>query len=224
MSLDLSRLPSAGGASLWHRIGRQLANPRGIAGRLIGRLMIPLNRLPNRLAIAQLAPQAGETILEVGFGPGDGLAGIIRAAPDCRLSGLDRSAEMIDLARRRNSRALAGRQIDLCIGNVLCLPWPDRSFDKILAVNVAYFFDEDGRATGELLRVLRPGGRLVVYVTDRRTMARWRFAGPQTHRTYDEPGLRTMLEDAGFPADAIRTTPVSLPFGLRGWIAVAERR
>jgi len=184
--------------------------------------MVSLNRVPNRLAVAALSPQAGEDILEVGFGPGDGLAAVLRAAPGCRLSGIDHSGAMASLARRRNRRIFRGNQPDLRTGSVVELPWADSSFDKILAVNVAYFFDPEGRAVGELRRVLKPGGRLVLYVTDRATMLRWRFAGEETHRTYDEQDLRTMLMQAGFPADGLTLTEVMLPFGMRGWIAVAR--
>lgn len=186
--------------------------------------MVPLNRIPNRVAIARLAPAAGEAVLEVGFGPGAALAEILRVAPDCRLSGVDRSAAMVDLARRRNRGAPAAGRLDLRAGSVFDLPWADGSFDKVLAVNVAYFFDEDGRAMAELRRVLRPGGRLVLYVTDRGTMERWRFAGPETHRTYDAADLRAALLGAGFPTDAIAIDAVLLPFGMRGWLGTAERQ
>ncbi len=208
---------------LWERLGQQLAEPRGAAGRLIGRLMVSLNRIPNRLAVAALSPQAGQEILEVGFGPGDGLAAVLRAAPGCRLSGIDHSSAMASLAHRRNRRIFRGNQPDLRTGSVADLPWANGTFEKILAVNVAYFFDPDGRAVGELRRVLKPGGCLVLYVTDRATMLRWRFAGEETHRTYDERDLRMMLTDGGFPADGLTLTAVNLPFSMRGWIAVARQ-
>ncbi len=208
--------------SFWHRLGRQLATPEGRGGRLIGRLMVWLNRAPNRHAIDELAPRPGESILEVGFGPGDGLREILRCAPGCRLAGIDRSAPMLAMATRRNRRALADGRLDLRIGSTERLPWPDASFDAILAVNVAYFFDETGLAMRELARVLKPGGRLVVYVTDRETMRRWPFAGPQTHRTFDRPALEAMLAQGLFIREGIAISELRLPLGMRGWVAVAR--
>jgi len=216
-----STLPQHGGGDIWSRIDHQFAHPKGVAGRLLGHVMVPLNRTPNRKAVAALAPQAGEAILEVGFGPGQALGEILAAAPGCRLHGIDRSAEMVDLACRRNARA--GSKLDLRVGNLDNLPWPDARFDKVLAVNVAYFFDEEGIAARELHRVLRPGGRLVLYVTDRETMARWRLAGPETHRLYGEADVQAMLVAAGFAPGRIRLTSISLPFGMKGWMAMAER-
>lgn len=216
-----SLLPQHRGGDLWSRIDRQLAYPRGVAGWLLGHIMVPLNRSPNRKAVAALAPRAGEAILEVGFGPGQALGDILAVAPGCRLHGIDRSTEMVDLARWRNRRA--GGALDLRVGDLSDLPWPDASFDKVLAVNVAYFFDEEGLAARELHRVLRPGGRLVLYVTDRDTMSRWRLAGPETHRLYGRTDIETMLVGAGFEPRNIKLTAVSLPLGMQGWMATAER-
>lgn len=207
--------------NLWSRIDHQLAHPKGAAGRLLGHIMVLINRAPNHQAVATLAPQAGEAILEVGFGPGHALGEILAAAPDCHLHGIDRSTEMVDLAYRRNERTSG--TLDLRVGDLSSLPWPDASFDKILAVNVAYFFDETGIAVRELHRVLRPGGRLVLYVTDRDTMARWRLAGPETHRLYDKAAIESLLGDAGFEPSDMELAAISLPMGMKGWLATAER-
>ncbi len=208
--------------SFWHRIGRQLATPEGRGGRLVGRLMVWLNRTPNQRAIDELAPRPGESILEVGFGPGDGLREILRCAPGCRLAGIDKSPQMLAMAGKRSRRALAEGHLDLRVGSTERLPWPDASFDAVLAVNVAYFFDEAGLTMRELTRVLNPGGRLVIYVTDRETMRRWPFAGPQTHRTFDRPALEAMLAQGAFQPEGIGISELRLPLGMRGWIAVAH--
>lgn len=208
--------------SFWHRIGRQLATPEGRGGRLIGRLMVWLNRTPNHRAIDELAPRPQESILEVGFGPGDGLREILRCAPGCQLAGIDKSAQMRTMAGKRNRRALAEGMLDLRVGSTESLPWPDATFDAILAVNIAYFFDEAGITMREFARVLKPGGRLVLYVTDRETMRRWPFAGPQTHRTFDRPALEVMLAQGAFPTEGIAINALHLPMGMRGWIAVAH--
>jgi SAM-dependent methyltransferase len=60
---------------------------------------------------------------------------------------------------------------------------------KVLLVNVVYFFDSDGRDISEVYRVLRSGGRLVIYVTSRDTMQKWPFAGP----IHTEHSTRTIL-------------------------------
>jgi SAM-dependent methyltransferase len=93
-------------------------------------------------------------------------------------------------------------------------------FDKILLVNVLYFFDTDGRDIAEVYRVLRSGGRLVIYVTSRE---KWPFAGPETHRTFDARDLARLLEEAGFRQSHIIITHAELALGVKGFIAVAEK-
>ena len=96
-------------------------------------------------------------------------------------------------------------------------------FHKLLLVNVLYFFDHDGRDIPEVYRVLRSGGRLFIYVTSRETMEKWPFAGPTTHRTFDERDLVTFLENAGFRRSHITITHAELALGVKGLIAVAEK-
>jgi SAM-dependent methyltransferase len=103
------------------------------------------------------------------------------------------------------------------------LPWIDEMFHKVLLVNVAYFLDSDGRDISEAYRVLRSGGRLVVYVTARETMEKWPFAGRDTHRTFDARDLALVLENGGFRRSHIMITHLELAFGIRGLIAIAEK-
>lgn len=211
------------GSGLWHRIGRQLAHPSGLPGYVAGRFMIGVNRQPYRLALAALDPQPQDHVLEIGFGPGAGLAALAERVTGGRICGLDGAADMARLAARRNRKAVAAGRVSLATGDVHRLPWPAESFDKVLAVNVAYFFDREGGAVREMARVLRPGGLAVLYVTDRATMRAWPFAGPETHVTYDARDLQDLLLRGGFAPGAIAIRPVRLAMKVQGLIATARR-
>lgn len=213
---------SAGVAPFWHWLGRQLARPEGGGGALVGRAMSLANRAPYRLAIEALRPAQKDRVLEIGFGPGAGIAELAERMPGGHVAGIEGSPAMLRLATARNRAAIAGGQVDLREGDFRDLPWADASFDGVLAVNVAYFFDAGGAAASELRRVLKPGGRAVVYVTDRSTMRHWPFAGKDTHRTYDGAGLRRLLVDGGFGDADIRVVAHRLPFGVEGLVAVAR--
>lgn len=226
--MSVKRLPSdapraRAGGGLWHGIGRQLACPSGPLGRLAGRLMGHVNRKPYGLALEALSPQPTDTVLEIGFGPGEGLAALIRQVAHGRVFGLDGSLPMLRSAARRNRVAVTTGHLTLATGDFRRLPWEDGTFDAVLAVNVAYFFDGEGQAVGEIARVLRPGGRVVLYVTDRETMRHWPFAGADTHTTYDATDLRALLQRGGFAPDAIEVRAVALPLAVKGLIAMATR-
>ncbi|MFG1301754.1 class I SAM-dependent methyltransferase [Xanthobacter sp. V3C-3] len=216
----MAEASAAAAAPLWHWLGRQLARPEGPGGALVGHLMARANAAPYRLALEALRPEPQDRVLELGFGPGAGIAALAKRVG--HVAGIEGSPAMLRLAQRRNRRATALGQVDLVAGDFQRLPWPNACFDKVLAVNVAYFFDRSGSTVAEIRRVLKPGGLAVFYVTDRATMARWPFAGADTHLTYDTAALRRLLLDGGFGAGDISITAHHLPLFVEGLVAVAS--
>jgi SAM-dependent methyltransferase len=181
------------------------------------------NDQPNRLAIDALELQPADRVLELGFGPGWGLRTIAARTRGGRLYGVDQSARMVEQATRTNEVAVSRGRILLAQGSFSPLPWIDEMFDKVLLVNVIYFFDSDGRDISEVYRVLRSGGRVVIYVTSRETMVKWPFAGPETHRIYDRNELFGLLEGAGFRRSDISIEDLKLPLGIKGLLATAVK-
>ena len=210
---------------LWaEAVGRQLRCPAGPAGSLFGWLMAIINAKPYEAAITALDPRPGDRVLELGFGPGHGLLALAARVGDGQVFGVDQSSRMVDQAARRNRAAIAAGRMGLAQGPFSPLRWADETFDKILLVNVVYFFDYRGRDIREVYRVLRDGGRIAVYATDRSTMEKWPFAGPDTHRTFDRADLAHLLESAGFGSADVDVTAQALPFGVAGLVAVARKR
>jgi len=207
---------------LWHTLGRQLRHPSGVLGSLVGWLMAFANDEPNGIAIDALKLEPTDQVLELGFGPGWGLR-TIAARVRGRVCGVDQSDRMLRQAAAINEVAVSRGRILLVKGPFSPLPWIDSTFNKILLVNVAYFFDADGRDMAEVYRVLKVGGRVVIYVTSRETMCKWPFASPETHRTYDSEDLLALLSEAGFHRTRINIETLALPFGIRGLLAIAEK-
>lgn len=116
------------------------------------------------------------------------------------------------------------KDVRLDLGRFDALPWEDETVDGILAVNVIYFFGLDAREIHEARRVLRPGGAMVIYATDRSTMSRWKFSGPGTHSLFDEGELRALGVRGGFGADDISVSGVRLPFGVKGLLAILRKQ
>ena len=210
-------------ATLWHGIGRQLRCPAGGWGRLAGHAMALVNREPNRLAIDALSVKPTDTVLELGFGPGRALKALSCLAPHGRILGIDRSPEMLALAAQTNRQAVAEGRMELRLGSFAALPWPEESVDKILAVNVAYFFDRSGDEFRQARSILRRGGTMVVFATHGSTMSHWRFAGSETHSLIDEDGLRALALASGFRSTEIVIDRADLSFGIRGLLAVLRK-
>ena len=101
---------------------------------------------------------AGRRILDAGCG-----AGPLSAALRDRgaiVTGFDKSAGMVELARRR-----LGDDADLQVAELGGpLPFPDGTFDDVTASLVLHYLQDWGPALTELRRVLKPGGRLIASV------------------------------------------------------------
>lgn len=205
------------------RFGRQLQHPTGLTGRLVGHAMAFANRRANRAAVEALGIEPADEILELGFGPGAAIETLAALAPEGRIYGIDKSQEMLALACKRNKAAMRAGRVVLTQGSFDRLPLPAATVDKVLAVNVIYFWHEAGAVLSEIRRVLRPGGILAIYATDAGAMQRWKFAGPATHRTFDRPGLAALLEAAGFERARIDIRETCPAPGLRGWVATARQ-
>jgi ubiquinone/menaquinone biosynthesis C-methylase UbiE len=137
-------------------------------------------------------------VLELGFGPGYAIEAMAREAFDGHVYGVDQSSLMLEQAGRRNRAAIREGRVALYQARFDCLPFGDACIDRLLAVNVIYFWDDLPRMAKEIRRVLRPGGRAAVYATDSGTMCRWKFAGAPTHRLYSAQSLPEALANAGF--------------------------
>jgi SAM-dependent methyltransferase len=223
---DSENIPGSGHVfdRVWHALGVQLRHPSGPVGPLVGWFMAIANHTPNRLAIEALELRPTDRVLELGFGPGWGLRTIAARVPAGQVFGVDQSDRMFRQATAMNRAAIAKGRMVLSKGPFSPLPWIESTFNKILLVNVAYFFDSDGRDMAEVYRVLRSGGRTVIYVTSRETMSKWPFSGPGTHTIYDRNQLLDLLEGAGFRRPDIEIKELKLPLGISGLLATAVKQ
>jgi SAM-dependent methyltransferase len=211
------------GSRLQRAIGEQVRKPSGRLGRLIGPLLGVANRQSNRIAIDALKIASEDTVLELGVGPGRAISALAAMAHHGRVFGIDHSMTMLAQAARRNRRAISLGRIHLLCGRLAALPFKAESIDKILAVHVAYFVGGDAAEILEARRVLRPGGKIAVFVTERSTMTRWRFTGIGSHRLYDRDELGQLLSTGGFQANDIMIFKIRMPFGVAGLLAIATK-
>lgn len=101
--------------------------------------------------------QAKGDVLEIAVGTGRNLE---YYPPDVRLTGIDLSASMVDIARQRADHL--GRQVDLRIGDAQALPFADETFDTVVFTLALCSIPDDRTAISEAQRVLRSGGQLLL--------------------------------------------------------------
>lgn len=140
----------------------------------------------------------GSKVLDAGCGPG---VHTIRAAQaGCHLTSIDFSQEMLRHARQRVSKAGLSAQVEFRHEDLTKLGFADASFEHIFSWGVVIHIPDAEKALDELARVLAPGGRLALQVTNE---AAW------DHKV--EKVLRAILRK---PAQDEET-----PLGTRRWYA-----
>jgi arsenite methyltransferase len=132
-------------------------------------------RRRRRLVQDALGAQPGERILDVGCGPGFYVAELLdQVGPQGTVVGVDASAQMLAVAARR----CEGRpNVAFHEGDATSLPVADGSFDAALCVQVLEYVTRPAVALAEMHRVLKPGGRLVVWDVDWATVS-WHSTDP----------------------------------------------
>jgi SAM-dependent methyltransferase len=179
--------------------------------------------------ITQLAPQPGDTLLELGAGPGDtGFAAAALVGESGRLISSDFAPEMVEVARRRGSelglenvdyRVIDAERIDLDVASV----------DGVLCQSAYMLVADPAAALSETRRVLRPGGRLAMSVwgapennpwasiggrilVERGLISRPEPGAPGVFSMASEERTRTLLGDAGFTDVLTDEVPVRFVF------------
>ncbi len=110
-------------------------------------------------AVSVLAPSAGERVLDVACGTGN--AALLVAAASAEVVGIDLAERLVEIAAERAHGAGLSERSTFIVANAEKLPFADDSFDTAISV-FGVIFAEPGPAVSELLRVIRPGGRIVV--------------------------------------------------------------
>lgn len=141
-------------------------------------------------------------ILDVGCGTG---ANLVMLAKYGEAHGLDVSADALEFCHTRGLERVK-------LGAAEELPYADGEFDVVTALDVIEHLDDDLAGMREIHRVLRPGGRVLIFVPA--FMFLWGVQDEVSHhrRRYRLPELERVITDAGFTVE--RGTYANIMFFL----------
>lgn len=140
----------------------QCRKPKGWFGRLtLWRMNWSHSRLTD-WGLSQISVKPDDTILDVGCGGGKTVAKLAALARTGRVYGIDYSDESVATSRRTNRHWIATGRVDVRPASVSQLPFPDRTFDLVTAVETHYFWPDLAGDVREVLRVLKPRGTLII--------------------------------------------------------------
>jgi ubiquinone/menaquinone biosynthesis C-methylase UbiE len=120
------------------------------------------DRALKRRVLARAEIGSGEEVLDVGCGTGTLAVAAARAVPGAKVTGLDADPSILTRARKRAAAARLEIAFDEGMSNAL--PYADASFDVVLSTLFFHHLKDDAKhaTVAELVRVLRPGGRVVI--------------------------------------------------------------
>jgi ubiquinone/menaquinone biosynthesis C-methylase UbiE len=108
--------------------------------------------------VDELDIQPRDRVLEIGCGQGVAATYVCERLAEGRLTAVDRSPKMIEVAERRNAEHVAAGKAEFLVAELEDLNLGERRFDKIFAVRVGVFHREPGRAHALVKPWLAPGG------------------------------------------------------------------
>ena len=206
---------------MYLHLNQNSRKPIGIRGKVMAnRMNGGAHAALSEWGMAHLHPGSDADALDIGCGGGANLARLLQMSPKGTATGADYSAVSVRESRKFNRIEVAQGRCEVVQADVAALPFPDDSFDAATAYETIYFWPDVPRALREVLRVLKPGGVLMVCNEAdgvNVTGEEWKpTAGELT--VYTEEQLLAFFRDAGF------VKIESDGDAQKGWLCVLGRK
>jgi demethylmenaquinone methyltransferase / 2-methoxy-6-polyprenyl-1,4-benzoquinol methylase len=143
------------------QVARMFDNISGNYDFLNHFLSLGIDTLWRRKAIRELRTIRPKLILDVATGTGDFAVEALRLHPD-KVIGIDISEGMLEMGRRKMVKRGLGSRIELRCADSEKLPFEENKFDAIIVAFGVRNFENLGTGLREMLRVLKPGGKVVI--------------------------------------------------------------
>ena len=193
--------------------------PVGLGGKMMVSMMNFGHRALADWGFRFLRAAGDATVLDCGCGGGANIKRLLEQCPEGRVFGIDYADVSVAASQKNNRAAIeAGR----CVISKACvtdLPFEDAAFDLVTAFETVYFWPEPVQSFGEGLRVLKPGGSLLVCNECGGSAGK----GEKWEKkidgmtVYGEGELTSLLKEAGFRS--IRSYK-----NQKGWLCVTAQK
>ena len=201
---------------------RQVRKPSGFLGKRILRGMSLGHAKMTDWGLQRVEVPKNGVLLDIGCGGGRTVQRLAALAPEGRVVGLDYSATSVAVSRDTNAEGIAAGRVQIELGSVAALPFPESTFDVVTAVETHYYWPDLPANVREILRVLKPGGTFVLIAeTYRGGPLRFLYGliMPLLGAAFlSAAEHRELLEGAGFTGVAIHHV------AWKNWICVTGRR
>ncbi len=196
----------------------QCQNPTGWLGRLVLRNMNSRHSKVTDWGLSQASIGKEDMILDVGCGGGKTLSKLAAIASQGKVYGIDHSTESVAMAMRTNKQWIDIARVEVREASVSRLPFSDGAFDVVTAVETHFWWPALPTDMREVLRVLKPSGRLIIIAEVYKGSDA--FTSKAVERYAEKTGMallsveehRELCADAGYSDVQVITEPG------KGWI------
>jgi len=188
---------------MFKRIASEFRKPRGIMGSIIALIMEKSNSNAYKEAIKLLDIGEEENILEIGYGPGDGIWRIAEKYRNATVHGVDFSKLMYESAGKKNRKYIESKQVELFCGDISDYI-PTVQYNKIFGINIVYFWNSPIDIFKKLFNMLELDGALVFFVVTPEELSKLKFTNNESFKKYKIDDVVEDLRRSGF--ERIETT------------------
>jgi cyclopropane fatty-acyl-phospholipid synthase-like methyltransferase len=170
---------------------RQFEQPKGFFGRIAGFIMSLENKKINKWTIRQLNPHRGDTILEIGYGPGYAINELMETKRRIIIHGIDLSSKMKQMAERKNRDYIHQGRVRLFSGDINDYK-PAHLYDKVFSVNNYPLWEHQEQSLKKIHDMMSIDGKIALTVQPREEGA------DETTTKALGAKIQSDLENAGF--------------------------
>lgn len=179
-------------------IGKQMQYPRGLFGKILFAWMTRMTIAHARWTVKLMDIQPNDDILEIGFGNGANIKLLLQRAARGSVTGVEISDTAIEMASKKNARAISEGKVKLHKAAGNALPLEAGVFDKACTVATAYVIKDPGSVFKEMYRVLKSNGLAAVTFPVRANFIKFKPVGTEGFYLHELRDLEKAFREAGF--------------------------
>jgi len=196
----------------------QCQNPTGRLGRLVLRNMNSRHSKVTDWGLSHAVIEKQDIILDVGCGGGRTVSKLAAIATQGKVYGVDHSTESVAIAMRTNKQWIDIARVEVGKASVSRLPFSDRAFDIVTAVETHFWWPALPTDLREVLRVLKPGGRLIIIAEVYKGSEAFTSKAVERYSQQTDMALLSVEEHRGLLMNAGYSDVQVITVPRKGWI------
>ena len=193
--------------------------PQGIGGKIMVHMMNTGHSSMAEWGFAHIKIQSEDVCLDIGCGGGANIRKLLEKSPYGRVVGIDYSEISVEKSRKINKAGIESKRCEILQGDVMKLPFRDKTFDVITAFETIYFWSDISEAFKKVYKILKIGGTFMICNEsngENPKDEKWTKI-IQGMKIYNSEQIEKSLENAGFRDVKVDKTK-------KGWICVVVKK